>query len=238
MSAYIRCLSFGPIRVAHRAAMAISLIAAGCLCSCSTSKPTREMRVSVADQKLALYENGEPVRVYKVSTSKFGVGDSPSSNCTPIGKMKVAKKIGHGLPPGMVFKSRKPTGEVLRPNAPGRDPIVTRILWLQGTESKTRNAYRRFIYIHGTPEESNIGRPASYGCIRMRSMDVIDLFNHVPEGMPVRVDKGRLPSGARYQPEYVYAPPPAPPAPLKQYGPPRPASKTATAMASTKRGKP
>jgi hypothetical protein len=238
MSAYIRCLSFGPTGAVRRAAMAISLIAAGFLCSCATSKPTRELRVSVADQKLALYENGEPVRVYKVSTSKFGVGDSPSSNCTPIGKMKVAKKIGYGLPPGMVFKSRKPTGEVLRPNAPGRDPIVTRILWLQGTESKTRNAYRRFIYIHGTPEESNIGRPASYGCIRMRSMDVIDLFNHVPEGMPVRVDKGRLPSGARHQPEYVYTPPPAPPASLKQYGPPRPAAKTATAMASTKRGKP
>ena len=193
------------------------------------------MRVSVADQKLALYENGVPVRVYKVSTSKFGVGDSPSSNCTPIGKMRVARKIGNGLPPGMVFKSRKPTGEVLRPNAPGRDPIVTRIMWLQGTESKTRNAYRRFIYIHGTPEENNIGRPASYGCIRMRSMDVIDLFNHVPEGMPVRVDKGRLPSEARRQPEYVYTPPPAPPASLKQFSPSRPLSpNTSTAMVSIK----
>jgi lipoprotein-anchoring transpeptidase ErfK/SrfK len=169
------------------------LIAVCGLASCSSPKPTRELRVSVADQKMALYENGEPVRVYGVSTSKFGLGDSPASNCTPIGKMKVAKKIGHGLPPGMVFKSRRPTGEILRPNAPGRDPIVTRILWLQGTESKTRNAYRRTIYIHGTPEESNIGRPASYGCIRMRSMDVIDLFNRVPEGLPVRVDKGRLP---------------------------------------------
>ena len=193
------------------------------------------MRVSVADQKLALYENGVPVRVYRVSTSKFGVGDSPSSNCTPIGKMRVARKIGNGLPPGMVFKSRKPTGEVLRPNAPGRDPIVTRIMWLQGTESKTRNAYRRFIYIHGTPEENNIGRPASYGCIRMRSMDVIDLFNHVPEGMPVRVDKGRLPSEARRQPEYVYTPPPAPPASLKQFSPSRPLSpNTSTAMVSIK----
>ena len=207
------------------------------LSSCSSSKPVREMRVSVADQKLALYESGIPVRVYNVSTSKFGIGDNPSSNRTPIGKMCVAKKIGQGLPPGMVFKSRKPTGEVLRPNAPGRDPIVTRIMWLQGTESKTRNAYRRFIYIHGTPEESTIGRPASYGCIRMRSMDVIDLFNRVPEGLPVRVDKGRLPGEARRQQEYVYTPPPAPPAPLKLYGPGRPEapnSDTATAMVSSK----
>ncbi len=211
----------------------LGLFAAALLSSCSSSKPVREMRVSVADQKLALYHNGEPVRVYNISTSKFGLGDSPSSNCTPIGKMRVAKKIGNGLPPGMVFKSRRPTGEVLRPNAPGRDPIVTRIMWLQGTESKTRNAYRRFIYIHGTPEESTIGHPASYGCIRMRSMDVIDLFNRVPEGMPVRVDKGRLPSAARHQPEYVYTPPPAP---LKQYSPARPSSSaTATAMASSNR---
>ena len=222
-----------------RATAVLGILAACLLSSCSSTKLTREMRVSVADQKLALYENGEPFRVYNVSTSKFGLGDSPSSNCTPIGKMRVAKKIGQGLPPGMVFKSRKPTGEVLRPNAPGRDPIVTRIMWLQGTERKTRNAYRRFIYIHGTPEESNIGRPASNGCNRMRSMDVIDLFNHVAEGLPVRVDKGRLPGEARRQPEYVYTAPPAPPAPLKQYNPTRPAaSRTATAMASTKRIKP
>lgn len=193
--------------------------AAACfgLASCtSTPKPNRELRVSVADQKMALYENGAPVRVYGVSTSKFGVGDSPSSNCTPIGKMRIAKKIGNGLPPGMVFKSRHPTGEILRPNAPGRDPIVTRIMWLGGSEPKTRNAYSRFIYIHGTPEERNIGRPASYGCIRMRSMDVIDLFNKVPEGLPVIVDKGRLPTDARDKPEYVYVAPPAPVAPLKQ----------------------
>ena len=236
MSASTHCLNPHSRCGLSWATAVLGMIAACFLSSCSSTKPTREMRVSVADQKLALYENGAPIRVYNVSTSKFGVGDSPSSNCTPIGKMRVAKKIGQGLPAGMVFKSRKPTGEVLRPNAPGRDPIVTRIMWLQGTETKTRNAYRRFIYIHGTPEESTIGRPASYGCIRMRSMDVIDLFNHVPEGMPVRVDKGRLPGEARRQTEYVYTAPPTPPAPLKQYGPIRPSSPhTATAMASTKR---
>ncbi len=218
------------------AAALLGFIFAAGLSSCSSTKPTREIRVSVADQKMALYENGEPVRVYGVSTSKFGIGDSPSSNRTPVGKMRIARKIGQGLPPGMVFKSRRPTGEVLRPNAPGRDPIVSRILWLQGTESKTRNAYGRYIYIHGTPEEYNIGRPASYGCIRMRSMDVIDLFNHVPEGMPVRIDKGRLPGEARSQPLYVYTPPAPPMSPLKQYGPAR-SSPRQTSVASNSRAR-
>ncbi len=204
------------------------------LTSCTATHPERALMVSVADQKMALYEKGALVRVYGVSTSKFGVGDQHRSNCTPVGKMKVAKKIGQGVPPGMVFKSRQPTGEVLRPNAPGRDPIVTRILWLQGTESQTRNAFGRFIYIHGTPEEVNIGRPASFGCIRMRSMDVIDLFNHVPVGLPVVIEKGHLPGSARHQAEYAYVAP-APVVPLKQFSPARPAAGPATAVASARR---
>lgn len=232
MSPSKNCLLPLPGSFRRLAAAVAGLLAAVCLSSCSSTKPTREIRVSVADQKLALYENGAAVRVYGVSTSKFGLGDSPGSNCTPVGKMRVAKKIGKGLPPGMVFKSRRPTGEVLRPNAPGRDPIVSRILWLQGTESKTRNAFGRTIYIHGTPEEYNIGRPASYGCIRMRSMDVIDLYNHVPEGLPVQVVKGRLPSDARRQPLYVYTPPPAPVSPLKQFGPGNPNRRPQTSVAS------
>lgn len=214
----------------------VLIMAVAGLTSCSSPKPTRELRVSVADQKMALYENGAAVRVYGVSTSKFGLGDKPGSNFTPIGRMQVAKKIGHGLPPGMVFKGRKPTGEILRPNAPGRDPIVTRILWLQGTESKTRNAFRRTIYIHGTPEETNIGRPASYGCIRMRSMDVIDLFNRVPEGVPVHIENKRLPGNARRQPEYAYTPPPPPVSPLKQYQPVAPQSSPDTQLASSPSG--
>ena len=173
-------------------------------CASTTSK---EIRVSVRDQKMALYDQGQLIRTYGVSTSKFGCGDTASSNCTPIGKLKVAQKIGSGMPPGMVFKSRRPTGEVIRPDAPGRDPIVTRIMWLSGSDTKTRNAYRRFIYIHGTPEERNIGRPASYGCIRMRSMDIIDLFNRVPVGTSVRIDRGGLPMEAKSMPEYVYTPP-------------------------------
>ncbi len=106
--------------------------------------------------------------------------------------MKIARKIGSGAPSGAVFKSRRRTGEVLRPNAPGRDPIVSRILWLQGTEYKNRNAYRRYIYIHGTPEERRIGRPASYGCIRMKSRDVIDLYRRVGVGAEVKIIRESL----------------------------------------------
>jgi lipoprotein-anchoring transpeptidase ErfK/SrfK len=195
-------------RFRHAVRAVACLAAALSFSNCSsTSSSSRELAVSVKDQKMALIERGQVVRVYGVSTSKFGLGDTRNSNQTPIGKMRVAKKIGGGMPPGMVFKSRQPTGEILRPNAPGRDPIVSRILWLNGAESKTANAYGRFIYIHGTPEERLIGRPASYGCIRMRSMDVIDLYNRVPVGTPVRVTKSGLPMEAKSVQEYVYTPP-------------------------------
>jgi lipoprotein-anchoring transpeptidase ErfK/SrfK len=136
---------------------------------------------------MVLTDDGEFVKSYPVSTSKFGLGDRPGSKMTPLGTMEVAEKIGRGAPAGAVFKSRKRTGEVLRPNAPGRDPIVTRILWLRGTQTWNRNAFKRYIYIHGTPEEDKIGSRASYGCIRMKSRDVIDLFRRVPKGTRVIV---------------------------------------------------
>jgi hypothetical protein len=166
-----------------------------------------ELKVSVKDQKLALYDRGQPVRVYGVSTSKYGVGDSNSSYRTPLGKLSIADKIGEGQPAGMVFKGRKATGEVLRPNAPGRDPIVSRILWLSGAEAKNGNAYDRCIYIHGTPEERSIGRPSSYGCVRMRSMDIIDLYSRISLGTQVTVTTDSLPGEAKRLQEYVYRPP-------------------------------
>ncbi len=158
-------------------------------------KDTRnKMIVSVHDQKMLLVQDGNPVKSYKISTSKFGIGDRPGSNCTPLGRMQVAKKIGDKAPLGCVFKSRRPTGEVIKPNAPGRDPIVTRIIWLTGTESHNRNAFRRTIYIHGTPEERRLGAPASYGCIRMSSRDVADLYNRVGYGADVFVIRGSIQS--------------------------------------------
>ena len=151
--------------------------------------------VSIADQKLALVENGESIAQFPVSTSRFGVGDRPGSYATPLGLLEIARKIGANAPLGTVFKSRSATGEILRPNARGRDPIVTRILWLRGLERRNSRAFDRAIYIHGTPVERLIGRPASYGCIRMRSRDVANLFNSVSVGTRIAVITGHLRDG-------------------------------------------
>jgi lipoprotein-anchoring transpeptidase ErfK/SrfK len=153
---------------------------------------TPSIVVSVPDQTLALIDDGVVVARYGVSTSKFGVGDRAGTYATPLGTMAIASKIGGNAPLGTVFKSRLPTGEILRPNAPGRDPIVTRILWLRGLEKRNSLAYERKIYIHGTPEERLIGRPASYGCIRMRSQDVTRLFAAVTIGTKIEVANARL----------------------------------------------
>jgi lipoprotein-anchoring transpeptidase ErfK/SrfK len=148
--------------------------------------------VSVPDQTLALIDHGAIIARFPVSTSKFGVGDHPGSYATPLGSLEIASKIGANAPLGTVFKSRRPTGEVLPPNARGRDPIVTRILWLRGLEKSNARAYSRAIYIHGTPVENLIGRPASYGCIRMRSRDVAQLFSAVNVGTKIAVSNTRL----------------------------------------------
>jgi lipoprotein-anchoring transpeptidase ErfK/SrfK len=168
----------------------------------STGKDTRnKLLVSVRDQRMLLVHDGKPVKRYVVSTSKFGVGSAPDSYRTPLGRMEIAKKIGDGQPLGMVFKGRRPTGEILRANAPGRDPVVSRVLWLNGKDRHNSNTFRRLIYIHGTPEEWRLGRPASYGCIRMGMRDVIDLYNRVGEGAEVTVIRESLlqtPEGRDY----------------------------------------
>ncbi len=151
------------------------------------------MLISIPDQEMLLMKDGSPLAKYPVSTSKFGTGSIPGSHATPLGNFKIRTKIGDGQPCGAVFKSRKPTGEVLPVDAPGRDPIVTRILWLHGLEPQNHNAYERFIYIHGTPEERNIGLPVSYGCIRMRSRDVVELYETVGVGAKVRITTSPLP---------------------------------------------
>jgi lipoprotein-anchoring transpeptidase ErfK/SrfK len=153
--------------------------------------------VSIRDQKLMLLQNGYQVATYPVSTSKFGLGDGRGAMATPIGAMAVAQKIGDHAPPGAVFHNRRFTGEILQPNAPGRDPIVSRIIWLRGLEPSTANAFSRCIYIHGTAEERTIGSPASYGCIRMKSKDVIDLYSQLPAGSLVRVIPDKLPNIAK-----------------------------------------
>lgn len=149
--------------------------------------------ISVRDQKLMLLQDGAKVATYPISTSKFGVGDDRGRMTTPLGLLQVAKKIGDNAPDGAVFHNRHWTGEVLKPNAPGRDPITTRIIWLRGLEAQNAHAFNRCIYIHGTPEEKTIGRPASYGCIRMKSRDVSSLYNTLPLGAYVQIVPDRLP---------------------------------------------
>ncbi len=150
--------------------------------------------VSVREQKAMLLQDGFRVAVFPVSTSKFGLGDNWNSMATPTGTLQVAQKIGDHAPTGAVFHNRRFTGEILRPNAPGRDPVITRIIWLRGLEAENAHAFNRGIYIHGTPEEKTIGRPASYGCVRMRSNDVTDLYSHLPIGALVKITKEKLPS--------------------------------------------
>jgi lipoprotein-anchoring transpeptidase ErfK/SrfK len=156
--------------------------------SCATQKDVQHhVVISVKDQKLALLDREAVVAIYPISTSKYGLGDWPGSCRTPLGELEIAEKIGEGMPAGTVFKDRRRTGEIVQPNAPGRDPIVTRIMWLRGREAQNANAFHRDIYIHGTPEERNLGLPVSYGCVRMKSDDVIKLYQMVGPGAQVSI---------------------------------------------------
>ncbi len=166
------------------------------LAGCAGDRKHR-MVIGVEDQQMALLRKGKLLAIYPVSTSKFGLGDRPGSYATPVGELRVRKKIGGGAPSGAVFKSRQLTGEILPVDAPGRDPILTRILWLEGREPRNRNAFGRFIYIHGTPEERNVGTPVSFGCIRMKSRDVIELYDTVGVGARVTILPGALPPSLR-----------------------------------------
>lgn len=160
--------------------------------------------ISVRDQKLMLIENGAIAATYPVSTSKYGLGDNWGSLATPLGLLQVAQKIGDRAPVGAVFHNRHWTGEILKPNTPGRDPIMTRIIWLRGLEASNAHAFKRCIYIHGTNEEKIIGRPASFGCIRMKSTDVAALYNQLPLGTPVEIVNDRLPKASKMPDPEIY----------------------------------
>ena len=162
------------------------------LASCAAPDTQHHIVISTRDQKLAVLDRSTLMATYPVSTSKFGLGDYLRSSRTPLGQLEVAKKIGDNAPLGAVFKDRIRTGEIVAPNSPGRDPIVTRILWLRGREAQNANAFGRYIYIHGTPEERLIGTPASYGCIRMRSTDIVQLYNIVGVGAAVTIVEAPL----------------------------------------------
>jgi len=172
--------------------------------------PVTSIVISVAEQKLTILRDGMFWKKYPISTSKFGLGDSYGSYKTPVGHLRVCEKIGEELSPGSVIKERHATGEVLPANAPGRDPIVTRVIWLDGLEPQNKNALSRGIYIHGTPEERTIGTPVSWGCIRMRSKDVIQFFDAIPVGTVVSIIPDKLPHMHRYRAPKLAPPAPAP----------------------------
>ena len=174
-------------------AVIFSLISAGSAFAIMPLDTSSQLIISVRDQKLMLVQNGAKVATYPVSTSMFGVGDSWGRMTTPLGYLAVEKKIGDNVPTGAVFHNRRLTGEILQPNAPGRDPVITRIIWLRGLEAQNAHAFQRGISIHGTPQEKAIGKPASYGCIRMKSSDVTELYNRVPLGAVVQIIPDTLP---------------------------------------------
>jgi len=145
-----------------------------------------KIQISVRQQRLTLRSGRKTLAVYPVSTSRFGLGSKEGSFKTPTGKFRVAEKIGDGMAPGTVFKSRrpvKPTKKMLRDD----DLVMTRILWLDGLEPRNANTHYRYVYIHGTNHEDEIGTPASHGCVRMKNADVIELFERVEEGTPVEI---------------------------------------------------
>lgn len=155
------------------------------------------IKIDVPSQTLELRDDsGEVLRRYVVSTGARGVGEKIGSYCTPRGHHVIRAKIGAGAPPGAVFVERRPTGEVYGPDLaarfPDRDWILTRILWLSGCEPGFNrlgdvDTMRRFIYIHGTPDQVPVGQPGSKGCVRMRNADIVDLFERVSVGTRVEI---------------------------------------------------
>lgn len=153
------------------------------------------IEISIPHQVLTLFDDFGGMKArYPVSTAANGAGCLKDSGCTPLGHHIIRAKIGAGMPLNTVFVGRRPTGEILTPELatqfPERDWILTRILWLSGTEIGSNrlgdvDTMQRYIYIHGTPDTEPMGHPRSHGCVRMRNQDVVELFDLVGVGTPV-----------------------------------------------------
>ena len=158
-----------------------------------------QILIDIPSQTLSLLgDDGACIRRYSVSTARNGAGEASGSFCTPRGRHIIRARIGAGAPIGAAFRGRRPTGEVWTPELaaanPGRDWILTRILWLSGTEPGFNrlgevDSMRRYIYIHGCPDEVPLGIPASHGCIRMHSDALMALFEQVPVYTPVEISE-------------------------------------------------
>jgi len=156
----------------------------------------KTIRISLADQVLELNEDAKTIGCYRISTSKNGPGEKYGSFCTPRGRHIIRAKIGAEAPVNAVFVKRRPTGEIydadLGGRFPGRDWMLTRLLWLSGCEPGLNrlgdvDTMRRYIYIHGSPDSTVMGQPGSIGCIRMRNADLLELFDLVEPGTPVEI---------------------------------------------------
>lgn len=154
------------------------------------------LEIDCQRQCMTLLNNGRSERQYPVSTAANGLGEEDGSGCTPRGWHRIRACIGAGQPRGAVFRGRRPTGEVydetLAARYPQRDWILTRILWLCGEQPGQNrlgrvDSQRRFIYIHGTPDTEPLGQPLSHGCVRMNNDDILELFERVRPGTPVRI---------------------------------------------------
>jgi len=142
--------------------------------------------ISVSKQRLTLKLGQKKFGAYPISTSRFGLGTEEGSMKTPTGRFRIAEKIGDGMPLGTVFKNRrrvKATKKLTR----SEDLIMTRILWLDGLDPGNANTRKRYIYIHGTNHEASLGKPASHGCIRMRSTDLLEVYELVDVDTPVAI---------------------------------------------------
>lgn len=152
--------------------------------------------ISIPDQQLALLSPDSLPQVFPISSSRFGIGSEPGSFRTPIGSFRICEKFGDHAPPYLIFRSRLPTGEIASPSLShtSDDLILSRILWLDGLDLENRNTKDRFIYLHGTNQESLIGSPASHGCIRMRNLDIIQLYDSTPTSSSVLISLSPLSS--------------------------------------------
>lgn len=147
----------------------------------------RELVVDVRGQSMTLFEGPRIVRVFPISTSKFGLGFEEGSFKTPVGRFVISEKFGDGVPLGSVFRARVPTGAIAREGG-DEDLVLTRILWLSGLDEANANTHDRYIYIHGTNQEESIGIPASHGCVRMKNRDIVELFDLVGVGTIVVIN--------------------------------------------------
>lgn len=156
----------------------------------------KHIRIDIASQRLQLLQGERLLREYPVSTARNGPGEVFGSGCTPRGRHRIRLKIGAGCPPETVFVGRRPTGESYSPELaeryPGRDWILSRLLWLTGCESGRNrggrcDTLRRFIYIHGTSDGDHLGLPVSHGCVRMDKADIVELFDRVEVGTQVEI---------------------------------------------------